>query len=182
MGWRIWGCSDRRGYGACDTLTQRLTGSCEICERIERMTPDSNPYIVREMATGYAVLADNQHIAGYTIFVCKTCVAELHELQPAVRSRFLDEMAMVAEAVFRAFAPRKLNYELLGNSVAHLHWHIFPRYADDPNPRWPVWNNEGFLRAAPRTEVATAELRARRERLQRALAAVADERASGDTG
>ena len=133
------------------------------------MTPE-NPYLVAELETGYAVLADNQHIPGYTIFVLKTCVPELHDLSPEVRSRFLDEMALVAEAVFRAFAPRKLNEELLGNSVAHLHWHIFPRYADDPNPQWPVWNNDEFLRAPRATPLDPAQLADRREGLQRALA------------
>ena len=146
-----------------------MPSDCEICRRIERMTPD-NPYLVAELETGYAVLADNQHLPGYTIFVSKNCAPELHDLSPDVRSRFLNEMALVAEAVFRAFAPRKLNYELLGNSVAHLHWHIFPRYDDDPNPMWPVWNNDEFLRAARTTPLDPAELAERRERLQRALA------------
>ena len=146
-----------------------MPSDCEICRRIERMTPE-NPYLVAELETGYAVLADNQHIPGYTIFVSKTCVPELHDLSPGVRSRFLNEMALVAEAVFRAFAPRKLNYELLGNSVAHLHWHIFPRYEDDPNPQWPVWNNDEFLRAPRATPLDPAQLGDRRERLQRALA------------
>jgi diadenosine tetraphosphate (Ap4A) HIT family hydrolase len=36
-----------------------------------------------------------------------------------------------------AFAPVKLNYDLLGNAVPHLHTHIVPRYADDPRPGWP---------------------------------------------
>jgi diadenosine tetraphosphate (Ap4A) HIT family hydrolase len=148
-----------------------MTAGCEICHRIERMTPD-NPYLVTELETGFAVLADNQHIPGYTIFVSKTCVPELHDLPAAVRTRFLDEMALVAEAVFRAFAPRKLNYELLGNSVAHLHWHIFPRYEDDPNPQWPVWNNEQWLNAARVTPLDPAQLAERRERLQRELSAL----------
>ena len=148
-----------------------MTDECEICHRIARFKPDS-PYLIAEMDTGYAVLADNQLYPGYTIFLAKRCVPELHELLPGERTRFLEEMALVAEAVFRACAPRKLNYELLGNSVSHLHWHLFPRYADDLNPRLPVWNNEAFLQAA-RPGVADPELlRDLRERIQRALAAV----------
>ena len=33
--------------------------------------------------------------------------------------------------------PVKLNYDLLGNSLPHLHTHVVPRYADDPKPGWP---------------------------------------------
>jgi len=33
--------------------------------------------------------------------------------------------------------PVKLNYELLGNSLPHLHTHVMPRYGDDPRPGWP---------------------------------------------
>ncbi len=146
-----------------------MAGDCEICRRIARMTAE-NPYLIAELDTGYAVLADNQHIPGYTIFVCKTCAPELHDLPPDVRSRFLEEMALVAEATFRAFSPRKLNYELLGNSVSHLHWHLFPRYADDPNPTWPVWNNEAWMQAPKRTPIDAAQLASLRERVQRALA------------
>ncbi len=148
-----------------------FSGACEICERIARFTPD-NPYLIADLSTGYAVLAHNQHYPGYTIFLAKQCVPELHDLAPDIRARFLAEMARVAEAVFRAFKPRKLNYELLGNSVPHLHWHLFPRYADDPNPRWPVWNNEAFLQAQRRTDIDPERLASLRERLQRALAAV----------
>jgi diadenosine tetraphosphate (Ap4A) HIT family hydrolase len=144
---------------------------CEVCDRIAKFAPD-NPYLIAELSTGYAVLADNQYIPGYTIFLCKTCVPELHDLPADERMRFLDEMSLVAEAVFRAFAPRKLNYELLGNSVSHLHWHLFPRYADDANPQWPVWNNEAFLNAARRTEIDPAVLAERRDRVRRALSDV----------
>jgi diadenosine tetraphosphate (Ap4A) HIT family hydrolase len=48
-------------------------------------------------------------------------------------------MSAVAEAVFHCFDVKKLNYELLGNTVSHLHWHLFPRHADDPRPYGPVY-------------------------------------------
>jgi diadenosine tetraphosphate (Ap4A) HIT family hydrolase len=143
-----------------------------VIERIERGGAEANPYLIAELQTGYAVLGWNQTIPGYTIFLSKTCVPELHELDRDTRARFLEDMATVAEAVFRAFSPRKLNYELLGNSVAHLHWHIFPRYHDDPNPAWPVWNNEAFVKAARVTEVDPAVLAERRERARNALRAI----------
>jgi diadenosine tetraphosphate (Ap4A) HIT family hydrolase len=151
-----------------------MSVGCEICERIGRFTPD-HLYLIAELSTGYAVLADNQYYPGYTIFLAKQCVPELHELATDIRSRFLDEMAQVAEAVFRAFKPRKLNYELLGNSVSHLHWHLIPRYDDDPNPTWPIWSNEAFLQAPRLTPIDPARLAELRERAQRALADVRGE-------
>lgn len=38
--------------------------------------------------------------------------------------------------------PDHMNYELLGNSVPHLHWHIAPRYKTDPRWGRPIW--EGY--------------------------------------
>ena len=120
---------------------------CDLCARIERTERGDNPFTVARTATGYVNLADVQYHEGYTIFVAKRCVNELHELPTPERDRHLHEMALVAEAVFSAFRPRKLNYELLGNGTPHVHWHLFPRHEDDPCPRGPVWEDPGFLRA-----------------------------------
>jgi diadenosine tetraphosphate (Ap4A) HIT family hydrolase len=118
--------------------------SCDVCERNTRSERGENPFTVARTTTGYVNLADVQYHAGYTIFCAKRCVNELHELGAGERDAYLREMAAVAEAVFRAFGPRKLNYELLGNGVPHLHWHLFPRYAGDPHPSGPVWEDPGF--------------------------------------
>ena len=39
---------------------------------------------------------------------------------------------MVAEAVQAVTGSPKLNYEIYGNTIPHLHMHIFPRYPGDP--------------------------------------------------
>ncbi len=39
-----------------------------------------------------------------------------------------------------------MNYELLGNFVSHLHWHLVPRHDDDVRPTAPIWENLEFLR------------------------------------
>lgn len=80
-----------------------------------------NPYFVKELETGYVVLADHQSYRGYTLFLCKQHISELHELDSDFRNKYFQEMAMVAHAVYQAFTPDKLNYEMLGNTDAHAH-------------------------------------------------------------
>ena len=121
---------------------------CLICKRIKLIKHGKNPYFVAELKTGYVVLGDYQFFKGYTLFLCKRHASELHELPPAFRKQHLYEMSQVAEAVYRAFKPRKLNYELLGNTDAHIHWHIFPRHANDPLPMRTAWNIEKEVRNA----------------------------------
>jgi diadenosine tetraphosphate (Ap4A) HIT family hydrolase len=112
---------------------------CEICARIEACRAGRHPGLIVEMETGFAVLGDSQYFRGYSLLLCKTPATELDELAPAVRLKYLEEMALLAEAVRRVVRPHKLNYECLGNQVHHLHWHIFPRRLDEPEPLKPVW-------------------------------------------
>ena len=113
--------------------------NCLVCERIEMIRRCANPWFVKELETGYAVIGDHQHFRGYTLFLCKEHASELHELAPAFRLKFLEEMSLVAEAVYKAFRPDKLNYELLGMGIPHMHWHIFPRRSNDTPKFGPVW-------------------------------------------
>lgn len=112
---------------------------CLICERIALCKAGNNPYFVMELDTGYVVLGDHQRFFGYTLFLCKYHVSELYQLKHDVMMRYLEEMALVAEAVQCAFPCDKMNYELLGNGDAHVHWHLFPRRIDDMPIKGPVW-------------------------------------------
>lgn len=112
---------------------------CFICNRIEMIKEGTNPYFVCELKTGYVVLGDHQRFKGYTLFLCKKHVTELHELPYNYKMEFLEEMALVAEAVYNVYKPDKMNYELLGNGDTHLHWHLFPRVKGDTPEKGPVW-------------------------------------------
>ena len=129
---------------------------CPACERNQAADRGEDPWAVARLTTGYVKVHEIRYFRGYTFFVAKDCVAELHELEVATRDAHLAEMAEVAHAVVEAFQPQKLNYEALGNSVRHLHWHLVPRRSDDPRPWGPVWEDLEFLRAvwtgAPRYE------------------------------
>ena len=112
---------------------------CLICERIGQIERGENPYFVCALSTGYVVLGDHQRFEGYTLFLCKRHVTELYQLPWGFRTRFLQEMSLVAEAVAAVYHPEKMNYKLLGNGDTHLHWHLFPRVSGDTPQPGPVW-------------------------------------------
>ena len=120
--------------------------ACFICDRIEMIKKNENRYCVGEFETGYVVLGDHQFFKGYSLFLSKIHARELHDLDADFRKKFLWEMSEAAAAVYRAFRPKKLNYELLGNTDEHLHWHIFPRHSDDPQLTKPIWTLPKDLR------------------------------------
>ena len=86
-----------------------------------------------------AYLHDDQFFAGWTFLLLKRHATELWQLEPGERAQLIEEVSRVAHAVGTAFGAAKMNYELLGNAIAHIHWHLVPRRADDPAPRRPVW-------------------------------------------
>ena len=119
---------------------------CLICDRIEMIKQGTNSFFVKELETGYVVIGDNQHFYGYTLFLYKNHgnKTEIFHLEKDERSKFLEEMTIVAEAVSKAFGAEKMNYELLGMGDAHLHWHLNPRRNGDianygNNGKGPVW-------------------------------------------
>lgn len=71
-------------------------------------------------------------------------MTELHRIDNTTKLKFLEEMSIVAEAVQNATGAEKMNYEMLGNGDAHMHWHLFPRRENDlgsygNNGKGPVW-------------------------------------------
>jgi diadenosine tetraphosphate (Ap4A) HIT family hydrolase len=132
------------------------SGSCPFCAKLARLAELPADEVVWQFPHSVALLGHWQYFTGYCVLVSRTHATELSHLPAVVRREFLDEMCRLARAIELEFAPTKLNYELLGNQVRHLHWHLFPRWSDDPDARRPVWF------ALDRAESDPAE----RERLQ----------------
>src|SRR5262245_51733497 len=111
---------------------------CPFCRKLA--APDGWPAadVVWQFPHAVAVLGPWQIYTGYCVLVSRAHATELSQLGPD-RAAFLEEMTTLAQAIEACFRPHKLNYELLGNQVPHLHWHLFPRSADDPDRLRPVW-------------------------------------------
>ncbi len=65
-------------------------------------------------------------------------VVELHQLSTAEAARFMAAVQKVAALLQEASGAGKINYEVHGNTIPHLHMHFFPRYPGDPFEQGPV--------------------------------------------
>jgi diadenosine tetraphosphate (Ap4A) HIT family hydrolase len=112
---------------------------CPFCWKLKTVDEFGASEVVWRFPHSVALLGAWQFYQGYCILVSRRHAAELNELAPDERWAYLDEMCLLAQAVQTSYRPHKLNYELLGNQVPHLHWHVFPRYLDDPDRQRAVW-------------------------------------------
>jgi len=93
------------------------------------------------------ILADEPDYPGFLRVILNTHVKEMTDL-PATDQQALMRVVLAAEAALReVMAPDKVNLASLGNVVPHLHWHVIPRFADDPHFPNPVWGER--KRTAP---------------------------------
>jgi diadenosine tetraphosphate (Ap4A) HIT family hydrolase len=110
---------------------------CPMCEQGRPEETDHGARIFAgEVSDAYLQRDDIQR--GYTVVVWRgRHVAEPTELTGDEAAAYWLEVLRVGRAIEAALEPVKLNYDLLGNSLPHLHTHVVPRYADDPRPGWP---------------------------------------------
>ncbi len=142
---------------------------CVFCEEIVKTKKGKNEYFVMELETGYVFMSWYQYFEGYTIFAFKNHFSELHQLDNNLKNKFLCEMSLVAEAVNRAFKPKKINYAMLGNTDPHMHWHLIPRYSNDPKPKDTIWNIPEKIWASEKQKPTQEKLNELKRRLKKEL-------------
>ncbi|MEV8528788.1 MULTISPECIES: diadenosine tetraphosphate hydrolase [unclassified Streptomyces] len=116
-------------------------------DRIGSALRGENPAVLRKLNAGFAVIGDVQFLPGYSVLlVDDPSVQRLSELPKSKRLAFLSDMDALGEAVERACtrldpAFRRVNLEILGNTDAFLHAHVWPRFDWEPSDlvSRPVW-------------------------------------------
>lgn len=83
-------------------------------------------------------VADPQH-PGYTRVIWNRHVAEMTQLPSAQRDALMQAVWQVEQTLRDTLRPDKVNLAEFGNMVPHLHWHIIPRWSDDPRFPDAVW-------------------------------------------
>jgi len=109
-----------------------------VCKACDQTWPRPDHFIA-DMGLSTAYLHEDQSFTGWTVVVLKRHATELFHLTATERIQLMEEVSLIAQLLQRVFDARKINYELLGNQLPHIHWHIIPRGAGDPAPLEPVW-------------------------------------------
>jgi ATP adenylyltransferase len=75
-------------------------------------------------------LFKEQSYKGRCNVVYNNHAVELHELSDDQRNAFMRDVALVGNALAKAFNPDKINYGAYSDTLSHLHIHIVPKYKD----------------------------------------------------
>lgn len=116
-------------------------------DRVASALAGQNPTVLSHLPGGFAVIGDVQFLPGYSVLITdRPGVDRLSDLPRGERAQFLASMDLLGEAVenvcaARDAAFRRVNLEILGNTDAFLHAHVWPRYDWEPaeNVTKPVW-------------------------------------------
>ncbi|MFN0039544.1 MAG: HIT family protein [Burkholderiales bacterium] len=87
------------------------------------------------------LVGDDDH-PGFCRVILNAHKKEMSELTEADRTRLMTMVFRVERVLLELLRPDKINLASLGNMVPHLHWHVTPRFADDPHFPNPVWGEK----------------------------------------
>ncbi len=132
--------------------------SCSLCDRVQKTTSGAYSYLIHEFKNSYLYLGEHQFYKGYCVLVTKNHYREMTDIPTALQVKLFEEMMIVHSALERCLGPKKMNMCSLGNVVDHVHWHFFPRYANDPNFKNPPWLQMHLFDTAQTTETQRVEM------------------------
>ncbi|MCY7388850.1 MAG: HIT family protein [Burkholderiales bacterium] len=111
-----------------------VTG-CELCEG------DGGELIVRREKWRVVRVpgGDGAAYPGFCRVVWNAHIKELTDLNASDRQNFMEAVFTLETVLRKTLQPEKMNVASLGNLTPHLHWHVIPRYRNDPAFPKPVW-------------------------------------------
>ncbi len=136
-----------------------LAASCALCVQ-------AGGEVLWDDGFARVVLAGDADHPGFCRVILNSHRKEMTDLAEVERTRLMNTVFVVEKLLRELLQPQKINLASFGNMVPHLHWHVIPRYADDPHFPGSVWSERkrGDVHALPAGFVRTL-----RQRLAEAL-------------
>lgn len=109
-----------------------MHGACDLCDHVggEPLWQDARLRVVA---------VDDADYPGFCRVIWRAHVREMTDLAPADREALMHMVWRVEAALRATLSPDKINVASLGNMTPHLHWHVIPRWRDDPHFPQPIW-------------------------------------------
>lgn len=123
---------DLRHHAIPTTMTDPTAPDCPLCRE------DGGDVLFRDDRLRVIHVADADH-PGFLRVIWTAHVREMTDLVPLDRSHCMRTVMVVESALRDVLRPDKINLASFGNMVPHVHWHVIPRFADDPHFPNAVW-------------------------------------------
>jgi len=105
---------------------------CPLCREV------GPPDLIAETTSAWVTAPKSAPLPGYVCVIAKRHVVEPFELPAPERAAFWEDAMTAARALSGLLRPVKMNYEVHGNTIPHLHLHLFPRFRGDPYEGGPI--------------------------------------------
>lgn len=93
--------------------------------------------LVATTETSFVRLARNQAHPGYSLVILRDHVTAVEDLSPSQLVGFWADAQFAGRVIHQAFAPRKIDYLVMGHRMPHVHCHLLPQHTDDDPRRNP---------------------------------------------
>lgn len=116
-----------------------LMSACPLCQ------PSGEQVIWRDPHCR-VIRVDDADYPAFCRVIWNEHAKEMTDLAIRERKYLMAVVFAVEQALRELLRPDKINLASLGNQVAHLHWHVIPRFADDahfPDPVWAARQRDG---------------------------------------
>ena len=100
--------------------------NCGYCMRGELL--DKFGIYICDLQVSSLILFKEQSKPGRVIVAYKDHVSEIVNISEEERNLFFADVTQAANALHKAFNPKKVNYGAYGDTGCHLHFHLVPKY------------------------------------------------------
>jgi len=113
---------------------------CDFCKKNKQIYLTDHEYehpeptFIKRMPASVAALSYEQDYLGRSVVILRdheTSMNYLLENKLMLFIAFMEDVAAVSDAIYRALNPVKINYMVLMNQNDHFHMHLVPRYTTE---------------------------------------------------
>jgi diadenosine tetraphosphate (Ap4A) HIT family hydrolase len=95
--------------------------------------------VIAELETSWVAMGEEgATLPGSCSLFFRRHAIELHDLTPEEAAAYMRDIRRLSRAIKMVTGAVKMNYEVHGNTIPHLHIHFFPRYVGDPFEGGPI--------------------------------------------